>query len=336
MAKVTVLMPTFNVSQYVKDAVESVLGQTYSDFELLVIDDCSSDNTIDIVRGIKDPRIRIERNERNLGLADNLNRGLSLIKTEYVARMDGDDIALPHWLEKEMFFLEAHPEVGVCGGGGERFGTMSSVISFPEEHEDICVNMLFNCSIVVPTFRMSLYNEYGLRYRSESFPAEDYRFWSEAILVTRLHNIKEPLFRYRMHQFQICSSLQLEQRSKMVDVRKKMVAHIEGLTIQEIDFFIGQFHKSIMSSADWRQRNIFVNRLLHLNRANCFYHNKALKQGLLFHLRQVLFYTIVNRFFKSGYTLPAYVGYLKSGLALRSGWHYESRFFLKSVLHRTK
>ena len=90
MAKVTVLMPTFNVSQYVKDAVESVLGQTYSDFELLVIDDCSSDNTIDIVRGIKDPRIRIERNERNLGLADNLNRGLSLIKTEYVARMDGD------------------------------------------------------------------------------------------------------------------------------------------------------------------------------------------------------------------------------------------------------
>ena len=116
MAKVTVLMPTYNVAPWIGEAIDSVLRQTYQDFELLVIDDCSTDDTVKVACKIEDPRIRIVQNERNLGLSDNLNRGLSLITTEYVARMDGDDIALPHWLEREMTFLETHPEVGVCGG----------------------------------------------------------------------------------------------------------------------------------------------------------------------------------------------------------------------------
>ena len=95
-------MPTYNVAPFIKEAIESVLRQTYRNFELLVIDDCSTDETIEVVRGIKDSRIRVVQNERNLGLADNLNRGLALINSEYVARMDGDDIADPHWLGREM------------------------------------------------------------------------------------------------------------------------------------------------------------------------------------------------------------------------------------------
>lgn len=336
MAKVTVLMPTYNVAPYVKEAVESVLKQTYSDLELLVIDDCSTDNTLDIVSAMEDPRIRIVRNERNLGLADNLNRGLSLITTEYVARMDGDDIALPHWLEMEMNYLESHPEVGVCGGGGERFGAVSSLISFPEDHDEIAVNMLFQCTIIVPTFRMSLYREQGLRYRSDAFPAEDYRFWSDALCVTRLHNIHETLFRYRMHPSQICSSRKEEQNGKVTEVQKRMLAHIEGLSADDMDYFTGPFLKDIESPSDWRQRRKFVKRLLNLNQTKAFYDSSALKRHLSFHLQQRLYYTIVGRFFDRGYSLPAYFRYLTSGLALRTGWHYESKFFMKSLLHRKK
>ena len=85
MHKVTVLMPTYNVAPYVREAIQSVLKQTYRDFELLVIDDCSSDETVEVVGSIDDPRIRIVQNEKNVGLAENLNRGLSHITTEYVA-----------------------------------------------------------------------------------------------------------------------------------------------------------------------------------------------------------------------------------------------------------
>lgn len=336
MAKVTVLMPTYNVAPYVKEAIESVLQQTYSDLELLVIDDDSTDGTLDVVSAIEDPRIRIVRNERNLGLADNLNRGLSLITTEYVARMDGDDIALPNWLEKEMAYLEAHPEVGVCGGGGERFGAVSSIISFPEEHENIAVNMLFQCTIIVPAFRMSLYHEHGLRYRSDAFPAEDYRFWSDALCVTRLHNIGETLFRYRMHPSQICSSRKEEQNGKVNEVRKRMLAHIEGLSASEMDYFTGPFLERIASKADLRQRSEFIERILSLNRDKGFFDPKALQRQLLFHVRQQLYYTVVERFFSNGYGLSAYFRYLTSGLALRAGCHYEVKFFLKSMLHRAR
>lgn len=336
MAKVTVLMPTYNVAPYVKEAVESVLQQTYSDFELLVIDDCSTDATLDVVSGINDPRIRIVKNERNLGLADNLNRGLSLIRTEYVARMDGDDIALPFWLEKEMDYLESHPEVGVCGGGGERFGAVSSIIRFPEGHDDIAVNLLFQCTIIVPTFRMSLYHEKGLRYRSDAFPAEDYCFWSEACAVTRLHNIGETLFRYRMHSSQICSSRKEEQRGKVEKVRKRMLAHIEGLTSDEMEYFNGPFLDDIDTPEDWKRRRAFANKLLSLNAKKGFFSNDALKRQLSFHLQQKLFYSIVEHYFSEGYSLRSYWRYLRSGLALHEGWHYETRFLLKSILHRSK
>ena len=194
MVKVTVLMPTYNVAPYVKEAIESVLQQTYRDFELLVIDDCSTDNTVAIVRQINDPRIRVVQNERNLGLAENLNRGLSLISTEYVSRMDGDDIAEPQWLEREVSILDSHPDIGICGGGFERFGSCKSLVRFPEHHEDCLTNMLFECSIIVPTFRMSLYRDRGLRYRTDAFPAEDYQFWAECLRIAKAHNIQETLF----------------------------------------------------------------------------------------------------------------------------------------------
>ena len=125
-------MPTYNVAPYVKEAIESVLRQSYHDFEMLVVDDASTDDTLAVVHSIYDPRIRIAAFDNNVGLAENLNRGLALIDTEYVARMDGDDIAEPFWLEKEVAVLDTHPEIGICSGGFERFGTVQSLVRFPE------------------------------------------------------------------------------------------------------------------------------------------------------------------------------------------------------------
>ena len=335
MAKVTVLMPTYNVAPYVCQAVESVLQQTFSDFLLLVIDDCSADDTVAIVRSIKDPRIRIVQNERNLGLAENLNRGLELTDTELVARMDGDDIALPHWLQSEVDYLDAHPNVGVCGGGFERFGSVTSLVRFPENHEDIAANMLFECTIAVPTFRMDIVREHGLRYRSEDFPAEDYGFWVEMLKFTQFHNISDTLFRYRMHPSQICSSRQEEQRAKVDTVRRKMLFRMsDELSDNDLQYFCNTFALHIIASRDdLRQRLAFANRLVSLNSKTQHIDPQSLLARLKKHLRLALYHTATSTTFSDGYSIGRYIQYLQSGLALKTGYRLESKILIKSMLH---
>lgn len=329
-------MPTYNVATYVKEAIKSVLRQTYTDFELLVIDDCSKDNTLEVVRSIGDPRIRIEQNEHNLGLADNLNRGLSLITTEYVARMDGDDIAEPFWLEKEVAVLDANPEIGICSGGFERFGTVKSLVRFPERPEDGMANMLFECSVIVPTFRMSLYRDYGLRYSTDAFPAEDYRFWAECLRVTKLYNIQETLFHYRMHPTQICSARREEQERKVAQVRLYMLEWLsDSFSDEERQYYVTQFMlPQINSKEDYDERKAFCEKMVEMNRRVGHFEETALRQRLDKHLQQRLYSTIVDCYFKDGYALSSYVRYLKSGIALKTGRCYETKFFLKSLLHK--
>ena len=338
MPKVTVLMPTYNVAPYVREAIESVLRQTYCDFELLIIDDCSTDDTVSVVRNFDDSRIRIVQNERNVGLAENLNRGLSHITTEYVARMDGDDIAEPFWLEKEVSVLEANPEIGICSGGFERFGTVKSLVRFPERHEDCMVNMLFECSVIVPTFRMSLYRDHGLRYSTEAFPAEDYRFWAECLRVTRIYNIQETLFHYRMHPTQICTARRQEQQRKVAQVHRYMLDWLsEDFTEEEKKYYTGPFMAArIDSRQDYRERKSFCQRMMEKNRSVGHFDEVALKRRLNKHLTLTLYNTIVDKFFNGGYSIPKYLRYLTGGLALRTGRKYETKFLLKSLLHRKK
>ncbi len=334
MAKVTVLMPTYNVEKYVREAIESVLRQTYSDFELLVMDDCSTDGTLDVVRTIDDPRIRIERNHSNLGLADNLNRGLSLITTELVARMDGDDIAEPFWLEREVEVLDNHPEIGIVSGGFERFGTQQSLVRFPERHEDGLANMLFECTVIVPTYRMTLYRDHGLRYSSEAFPAEDYRFWAECLRVTKLYNIQETLFHYRMHPTQICTEKRVVQQEKVAQVRRYMLEWLsDRFSEEEKRYYVQQFtRKEIDTRADLMQRKAFAQKMIDANRSVGHFKEAALRRRLDKHLTLSLYDTVVNRYFADGYTIGRYIKYLRSGLALKTGRKYETKFLLKSLL----
>lgn len=336
MPRVTVLMPTYNVAPYVREAIDSVLQQTYHDFELLIIDDCSTDNTVEVVRNIDDPRIHIVQNEKNVGLAENLNRGLSHITTEYVARMDGDDIAEPFWLEREVTILDSHPEIGICSGGFERFGTVKSLVRFPERHEDCMANMLFECSVIVPTFRMSLYRNHGLRYSTEAFPAEDYRFWAECLRVTKIYNIQETLFHYRMHPTQICAARREEQQHKVAQVRLYMLEWLsEDFTEEEKTYYTGQFMApQIASKQDYQERKAFCRKMIEKNRNVGHFDEEALRRRLDKHLTLTLYSTIVDRFFNNGYSIPKYLNYLSSGLAFRTGRKYETKFLLKSLLHR--
>jgi glycosyltransferase involved in cell wall biosynthesis len=127
---VSVIMPVFNAKLYLSEAVESILSQTFADFELITIDDCSTDGSLEILKSFaeKDKRVLVLDNERNLGVTPTLNRGLATANGELIARMDADDISLPERLEKQAAFLKAHPEVGLVSGDALAIDAQGSTI----------------------------------------------------------------------------------------------------------------------------------------------------------------------------------------------------------------
>ncbi len=142
--KVTVLLPVYNGARFLRQAIDSVLSQTWKDFELLVVNDGSTDGTAAILESYSDPRIRILSNVQNIGLTLSLNKGLQSARGEYIARIDADDIALPIRLEKQVSYLDQHPEVGLVATGvkviDER-GHVTGSYQAPFEHRSYFLHL---------------------------------------------------------------------------------------------------------------------------------------------------------------------------------------------------
>ena len=315
MPRVTVLMPTYNVAPWVEEAIQSVLNQTYRDFELLVVDDASTDDTLDRVRNIDDSRIRIAAFQDNVGLADNLNRGLDIIDTELVARMDGDDIAEPDWLETGVKVLDNHPEVGICSFGFQFFGAKTSLVRFPEHHEDSKAQMLFGCTVIVPVFRRAVMTDNHLRYSTEAFPAEDYMMWSNAYRVTQIYNVQRTLFHYRTHASQISTARREAQIVKSNEVRLKMLEWLNpSFADEEKRYFLDVFVPcKIESKEDITKLKRFAQLLISRNtRGN--YSNEALRHKFKLHIGYGALDYVERTYFPHSYTPFACLRLLSSGL----------------------
>ncbi|MGI4789435.1 MAG: glycosyltransferase family 2 protein [Janthinobacterium lividum] len=197
--RVTVLMPVYNAAAFLHEAIDSILSQTFTDFEFLIIDDGSTDNSAAIVRSYPDPRIRFIQNERNLKLTATLNRGLDLARGDYIARMDADDISLPERLARQVAFLDTHPDVGIVGVWARAFGESHFNIPHPADPERIRAKLLFDSALVHPSvlMRRSLLNAHSLRYEPLGH-FEDYELWQHAARLFPLANISEYLFCYRV------------------------------------------------------------------------------------------------------------------------------------------
>ena len=200
MPRVTVLMPVYNAGLYVYEAVESVLQQSYTDYELLIIDDGSSDDTLQKITMFDDPRIRIVKNETNMGLVHTLNRGIQLAEGEFIARMDGDDICLPHRLERQINYMEQHPNVGMCGSHVQVIHS-GEVWELPQDPNELKVLLMFHCTSVM--IRKNVLDDNELYYDLHYSHAEDYDLWVRLAEVTQLTNIPEVLLMYRQHDTQV-------------------------------------------------------------------------------------------------------------------------------------
>lgn len=198
---VTVLMPVFNAEKYVAEAIESILNQTYDNFEFLIINDGSTDKSEDIILSYKDSRIVYIKNQRNIRLVATLNKGIRMAKGKYIMRMDADDISVPDRMQKQVLYMEHDPKVGVCGSFLSVFGeTINPYISKrPEDDANIRASLLVQNSLGHPnvTIRKSVMIENNIWYDEKFYRMEDWGLWVSLMPFCEFHNIQEPLLYYR-------------------------------------------------------------------------------------------------------------------------------------------
>ncbi|WP_052503412.1 glycosyltransferase family 2 protein [Lacinutrix sp. Hel_I_90] len=240
---ITVLIPTYNCEQYVHEAVQSILDQTYTNFECMIIDDCSTDNTVGVIKAFNDSRINLIIKSKNSGYTNSLNYGLTISKGKYIARMDGDDICLPHRFEKQIEVLENDDNIVVCGSV---FKIIDSeiVIEAPEHHEEIKIGLLKDSCIGHPTamIRKSVLDDNQINYNTEYEPAEDYDLWVRLSQLGKLYNIQEALFLYRVHDNQVSITKKEIQRKRASLSRFNMLSQIDfEYSAEEKQAYIKQF-----------------------------------------------------------------------------------------------
>lgn len=214
---ITVLLSVYNAENYVGIAIESILKQSFTDFELIAVDDCSTDKSWDIVQQYMklDSRVIAKRNEVNLGGCKTLNVGLKLAKGKYIARLDNDDWSYPNRLEKQFDFLEAHPDVGIVGGvmeimnqHGEVTGKRKYNISDQEIRNKIFRYSPFSHPLVM--IRKSILDKVG-SYDPTYAPADDYELYFRIGNESQFANLPDVIMRYRV----IPSSITFMQTKKM-------------------------------------------------------------------------------------------------------------------------
>lgn len=201
--KVTVFMTVYNGEMFLCSAIESILAQTFGDFEFLILDDGSTDKTSEILRSFSDPRIKIITHTVNKGLVKSRNFGLENARGTYIAIVDADDESLPERFEKQVEFLDTHPEIGAAGSWIRTIGENAGYVNkYYESPDMIKANLLFYTSLAQPSvmLRKSIFDAHRLRYDKANEHCEDYGLWIELSRVSKLANIPEVLLQYRVHK----------------------------------------------------------------------------------------------------------------------------------------
>lgn len=215
---VSILMPVYNREKFVIDAIQSMINQTYQKWELIIVDDHSSDRTLARVKKIIDPRIKIVVKKENEGVSSALNDGLKVAKGDFIGRLDSDDIAQEHRIYKQVKFFQENPDIDICGGAIKLLDS-NKIIRYSENHANILCDLILYCPLGSPTvlIRKKVFHEFifdkELRY------AEDYEFWSRVLFHFKSYNIQDELVYYRRHEDQLTNNI---FSIKLTDINIKM------------------------------------------------------------------------------------------------------------------
>ena len=232
---VSVVMPVFNGGQYLSEAINSILNQTFQDFEFIVIDDGSTDQTDEILHQLKDRKIKLHRNSSNIGNYASRNIGMKLARGRYICVMDADDVALPHRLHRQFTHMEANPDVGICGSYIQVIPN-GGVPNFVTNEDLLKVAFLSNnyCSHPSLILRKEFLNRYKLNYNEEYYYSADFDLCARGFQYFRVQNIPDVLLQYRSHATQISTAKFTEQQYNADTIRIKQLVDKMGFKPDEI------------------------------------------------------------------------------------------------------
>ena len=274
--KVTVLMAAYNGARYLKDAIDSILNQTFKDFEILIIDDGSTDQSAEIVQSYKDPRIRFLRNEQNMGIVVTRNRGIKEMRGEYLAILDCDDVSPPKRLEKEFNFLKKNPSFGLVGGktrfidqNGLSTGVILNYDSLPERLPAMLLftNCFSNSAVMIRTSALPPdgYRDFG--------GASDYDLMTRIAKKWRLKNLPQTMLKYRTHDKNMTLVSGQQQNEQSIQIVKNQLADLKIFPSDE-EFLIHQTNFACQDKNPLEflcQRGAWLQKLKKANFEACVY-----------------------------------------------------------------
>jgi len=275
-------MPVHSGAAYLSDAIDSILRQSFRDFELIIVDDASTDESVAIIERYKDPRIRLLRCTERLKLAGALNLGLDHARGEYVARMDADDISLPRRLEIQVQHMNLHPKIGICGTWIRYFGGSSqAVLKRPIGYEEIRAFTIVDTPFAHPTvmLRHSMMDRHQLRFNGSYYPTEDFELWVRAMRCFPVENLPQVLLRYREHG----QSLTGSDWSKMDEQAMRVIAReFQGSGLETTPDIL-RFHRELcmsrlsMSAEALNKAEAWLEKILRANTQTKVFDPDALK-----------------------------------------------------------
>lgn len=274
---VTVLMPVYNGGAYISQAIDSVLSQTFHNFEFLIIDDGSTDNSIAVSSSYPDGRIRILKNDKNLGISKALNIGIQNARGKYIARMDCDDVNAAERFYKQVLFMEQHPEIGVCGCWVNAIDEMGKghLWRFPIEPEQIKCQLLFCNTMAHPSvmLRRDTLEKTGIYYDALFQYAQDYKLWVELAKKIVLANIPEVLVAYRLHSHQLSAKNWCETVSEPDTIKREQL-QLLGIvpTKEEMEIHRQLTNANLMVTKEFVQKaGIWLSKIEQANHfAGCY------------------------------------------------------------------
>lgn len=283
---VSVVLPVYNVADYVESAINSVLKQTFTDFELLVFDDCSTDGTAAKVQAIADPRLRFFQNTQNLGRAGTDNAAIPYVRGEFIAKMDGDDLCHPKRLAQQVAYLKSHPQVNMVGSWMRNFGTSTYLNRYPAAPAAAQVLTLFTPPIGNPSvmLRASLLQEGNMRYDATLRQAEDYDFFARYLRELRIVTLPEALMQYRVPP---ATDI---HRAAILDERARVANELRARLLSgwQIDYTARELHvhntiavlERPLGDVGLAEVEAWMCRLIHHNHEQPLFEPDALRQGL--------------------------------------------------------
>jgi len=323
---VSVVMPVYNGEKYLRESIDSILNQTYTDYEFIIVNDGSNDKTEEIILSYNDNRIRYIKNEKNLQIVKSLNRGIELAKGRYIARMDADDISLPRRFEKQITFMENNLEIGVCGTWLKTIGEKEEVWKLPVIHEEIAMQMFFSSSIMHPTvfLRTAILKKLTHIYSDDFNKAEDYELWTRLLVKTKFANYPKVLLKYRLYPEHGTRATYINQQKDLSNTIRKKQLEDKGISFNEEELSI---HNRI-STYTYEYTEDFVNKsVIWLRKLMKKFHTRKEKRILLLKIYEVISIQTERNLFISNWRFL--------GIARQREIKLQIKLFLKNIKRQT-